>query len=478
MKKLLTILIILMLTLSACQKQATSEASKEAEPQATVSVKVVKVGRQDIAATSIATGTIYPLEQATVSAKVAAPIAKMELLKNRVVKAGEVLAVLESKDLSATVAEAQSTLAELRATEQQLVAGTIPQTAAQNQKALHDAQANVNNALVLYNRRMTLYQQGGIAKKELEAAEFSLHAAENELKLAEAQIQLREQAFNKTDREIANNRAEQARYRLQNAETQLSYTIIRSPISGVVTDQYQYQGEFAGAGAKLITIMALNEVIIHAQLPENIVRKLKLDDVAAISSLDANDENISGRVSLISKTVDPVSRTVEVWVRAANPNNQLRPGASAKVTITTAIAHDALAIPIKAVTFENPNEPNGTVMVVEKEIAHTKQIVTGNRQGDLIEVRSGLNEDETVIVEGNYQLPDNSKVQLEEDDAKETGEKGEKDKQDEKDGKGEKDEKGTEGKPASPASSKEPTPAKTEEPTTKSLASPTPKAKS
>src|SRR6266705_4223169 len=122
-----------------------------------VSVKVAKAEKSEIATEVSAVGTIWPREKADVAAKVGAQIKRMALLKNKFVKAGEVIALLESRDLQAQRAEALAALNEARASERSVVTGTIPQTNAQDQKALRDAQAKVNNARATYERRRVLY---------------------------------------------------------------------------------------------------------------------------------------------------------------------------------------------------------------------------------------------------------------------------------------------------------------------------------
>src|ERR1051325_3726288 len=169
------------------------KSSGDAEEKVTpvVSVKVAKAEKGSIAAEVVAVGTIWPREKADVSAKVSAQIKKMALLKNKFVRAGEVIAVLESRDLEAQRAEAVAALNEARANERSLITGTIPKTNAEDQKALLDARAKVNNARATYERRRALYEKGGISKKDLESSQLDLTTAENELRLQEQTVALR-----------------------------------------------------------------------------------------------------------------------------------------------------------------------------------------------------------------------------------------------------------------------------------------------
>src|ERR1041385_7572065 len=182
-------------------KKSAAEAEKEPTP--VVSVKVAKAEKGAIAAEVVAVGTIWPREKADVAAKVSAQIKKMALLKNKVVRAGEVIAVLESRDLQAQRAEAVAALNQARAEERSLVTGTIPKTNAEDQKALNDARAKVNNARALYDRRRGLYERGGISKKDLEQSQLDLTTAEDELRLAQQTVALRGGSLNPNDRALA-----------------------------------------------------------------------------------------------------------------------------------------------------------------------------------------------------------------------------------------------------------------------------------
>src|SRR5215510_4261663 len=144
-----------------------SAGESESEVTPVVSVKVVKVEKGSIAAQVTAVGTIWPREKADVGAKISAQIKQMPLLKNKHVRAGEIIAVLESKDLQAQRAEAVAALNEARANERSLITGTIPKTDAEDQKDLLDARAKVNTARATYERRRTLFDRGGISRKDL-----------------------------------------------------------------------------------------------------------------------------------------------------------------------------------------------------------------------------------------------------------------------------------------------------------------------
>jgi len=412
-------------------RNSKSEGEQEAEVPPTVSVKVARAEKGTIATPVTAVGTIWPREKADVGAKISAQIKSMALLKNKLVRAGQIIAVLESRDLQAQRAEAVAALNEARANERSVVTGTIPKTNAEDQKALTDARAKVNNARALYDRRRALYERGGISQKDLEASQLDLTTAENELRLQEQTVTLRARSLNPNDRALASAHTAQAQQHLATLDAQLSYATIRSPITGIVTDQFQYEGEFASAGGKLVTIADTSTVIVKAPFSDTAVAQLKTGDPATVVPTDTSAEEMHGKVTLLSRSSDPTNRTVEVWVTLGNEDGKLRANGAAQVTIAANTRNDAIIVPASAVTLETSNADEGTVMVVDNQnVAHETKVKIGIRTSDKIEIVEGLKGGETVVIEGNYALPDGTKVVVATEKEEKEGEK--KDEPDEK----------------------------------------------
>ena len=421
-------LLLLALTILIIWRYRKSAGEAEEKVTPVVSVKVAKAEKGSIAAEVVAVGTIWPREKADVSAKVSAQIKKMALLKNKFVRAGEVIAVLESRDLQAQRAEAVAALNQARAEERSVVTGTIPKTNAEDQKALLDARAKVNNARATYQRRRTLYDQGGISKKDLEASQLDLTTAEDELRLQQQTVSLRGRSLNPNDRALAAAKTAEAQQHLATLDAQLSYATIRSPISGIVTDQYQYEGEFAAPGGKLVTIADVTSVIVKAPFSDTVASQMKVGDSVSVVPTDTSAEEMKGQVTLLSRSSDPTNRTVEVWVTLANGQGLLRANGAAEVKVFANSKSDAIVVPAAAVTLEASNADEGTVMVVDAQnVAHEKKVTVGIRTKDKIEIVEGLADGETVVIEGNFALPDGTKVEVAKDEEKK--ESAEKDKE-------------------------------------------------
>jgi multidrug efflux pump subunit AcrA (membrane-fusion protein) len=424
------LLVLLLVVVLIWRARKTEQAEEKTVTR--VSVKVAKAEKTSIAADVSAVGTIFPREQATVGAKISAQIKSMALLKNKVVKAGEVIAVLESRDLLAQRAEAVAALNQERANERSVTTGAIPQANAQDEKAVRDARAKLTNARAIYQRRRTLFDQGGISKKDLEASELDLTTAENELRLAEQTVTLRTKSLNPNDRALAAAKVAQAEQHLATLDAQLGYATIRAPITGIVTDQFQYEGEFAAAGAKLVNIADISEVIVKAPFADTVAAQLKVGDTADILPTESGSAETHGPVTLISRATDPTNRTVEVWVTLANGAARLRANGAAQVTVSTKSKEGAIVVPTSAVTLEATNANEGTVMVVnDKSVAQERKVTTGIRADNKIEITAGLQEGETVVIEGNFALPDGTAVEVSKDEKDEKPEGGDKKKEEE-----------------------------------------------
>jgi RND family efflux transporter, MFP subunit len=396
----------------------------EKKEDVVVSVKTSKAEKGPIAREISAVGTASAARQSTVAASISAQITQMAILKNALVQKGNVIAVLASQDLDAQRREAQAALDEARLNFETLQKVTIPQTSAQTEKELADAKAALDNAKATYERRKDLYAKGGISLKEVEASKLAFDNAENNLRLVQKNVRLNTGAVNPNSRAIAETKIKQAEDHLKTIEAQAGLAVIHAPITGIVTDQFQFQGEFASSGAKLVTIADVSEIIVKAQFADSAVAGMKTGDEVTIYPNTAPDERLGGRVTLVSRSTDPTSRTVEIWANFANGRGLLRPGDAVKFVVASQPANDALTVPLSAVQFETANSDEGTVMTVDNQsIAHETKVKVGIKTADRVQILEGINEGETVVTEGNYALPDGTRVEVATNEEKPAGEK-------------------------------------------------------
>jgi len=127
---------------------------------------------------------------------------------------------------------------------------------------------------------------------------------------------------------------------------------------------------------------------------------------------------MTGKVTLISRSSDPQNRTIEVWATFGNPQGSLLAGGAVQFVVSNQTVDEAVVVPVSAVTLDASNADSGTVMTVgEDSVAHETKVKIGIKQGDKVQIVEGLNGGETVVVEGNYALPDGTKVEIAKEDS-------------------------------------------------------------
>jgi HlyD family secretion protein len=174
----------------------------------------------------------------------------------------------------------------------------------------------------------------------------------------------------------------------------------------------------ASPAAPLLTVMDISQVIAKAHIPQSDAALLHKGDKATLS-ISGADTKMNGTVTLVSPALDPNSTTVEIWVQAANPDQQLRPGMTTQLAITAQTIHDAVVVPTAALL--NANGSEAQVMVIDgQSVAQSRDVKLGIQGPQEAQIVSGLKPGEMVINEGAYGLPDKTKVKIEQP---ETGEK-------------------------------------------------------
>ncbi len=402
------LLLLIVLGWRSCHSSTPAEGDAA---NIVVSVQVAKAERTTISNQITQVATLAAVREATITPKIAAPIAQMPLLTNRTVRAGDILAVLESRDLSAQRAEAAAAVVETEATEHSIAQGAVPLTNAQDTKAVRDAKAALENARKTYERRQVLFNEGGISKKDLEASQLAVVNAEDDLRLAESSTTLHRGVTNPGDVTVAQAKAKQAKDRLANLDALVGYAVIRAPFNGVITEQWQFQGELANPSGKLLTIADTSSLIAKMEVGEETASRLKVGDPVIVIVDQAGGQTFPATISLVGRGADAQSRSVEVWARVPNPDGRLRANGVARVVISAQTTSGVVVVPSAAVTLDATNGNSGTVMVVDSQsLAHEVHVTTGIRSAGRTQITAGLNGGEMVVIEGNYGLPDGTKV--------------------------------------------------------------------
>jgi len=411
----------LLMTFALC---GCAGGEKEKEP--VVTVQATPAQRSSLSQVVAAEAVIFPLRQATIAPKITSTITDFKVQRGSRVKKGQLLAVLENRDLAAQAQASQGDFEQADATYAITVNSGLPQ---QVQKAELDAaaaKAGFDAAQKVYESRKDLYQQGAIPRRDLDSGEVALAQARSQNEQAQKQLADLQRMGKEQLMKAAQGTKESAEGHYRAATAQLSYSEIRSPIDGVVTDRPLYVGDLATANQPILTVMDTSILVAKMHVPQSEALLLKMGDNAQIK-VSGVDDLVKARVSLVSPALDPGSTTVEVWVEARKPSPLLKPGMTARVEMTAKTVNDAVVVPTAAV-FKNADDAYYVLLAGADQKAHQKIVELGVKTPDLSQVASGVNAGDLVITSGGYAVPDGTAIQVEKPGAEKTGDAGSDDK--------------------------------------------------
>jgi multidrug efflux pump subunit AcrA (membrane-fusion protein) len=386
--------------------------SKTEQPAPTeVYVQAAHPQRGDISEQLTADATLAPLAQAAISPKVTAPVKKFYVQRGSHVRAGQLLATLENSDLAAAALDNKGAYTAAQGTFDIATGATVPEDTMKAETDLTQATANLKLAQSIADSRGQLFAEGAIPGRDLDTAKAALVQAKAAHEIARQHLEAVQKVSHMAALESAQGQLTSAKGKYLGAEAQLSYTEIRSPISGVVTDRPLFAGETAAAGTPVLTVMDTSALLAKLHISQTQAQQLSVGAPATIA-VRGLDDPLPAKVSLISPALDPGSTTVEVWLRVENAKGTLKAGTPVRTTITGRTAKDALLVPLEAVQT-GPDGESKFVLVIKPNGTAAKQPVTlGIRTNESAQVLSGLAPADTVITTGGYGLDEGTKVKV------------------------------------------------------------------
>lgn len=411
--------MFVVLWLAGCSKPPAEDVK---EPDRARPVQTAEVKRGHIERTITAEGVLRAVDQSSVTPKISAPVKQFLVNRGDHVRAGQLLAVLESSDLAASVSDAKGSYDQASADYRTVSGATVTEELGKAQDDVNSARQALEAAQKLLDSRQDLFRQGALARRLVDEAAVAQQQAKSQYDIAQRHLQ----SYSTVSRqEVVNSSAGQrdsAKGKYDAALAQLSFTEIKSPIAGVISDRPAFAGEMAQAGTPLLTVMNISRVIARVNVPIAQARYVKVGQSGKIIATDGSGE-VAGKVTVVSPAVDPQSTTVEVWIEAENPQEKLRPGGTARVTIDAGTIPDAILVPLSALY---PSIEGGSgIIVVEDGKSKLQKVEVGIRNDEWAQITSDVKPGTVIVTEGGLGLEDGAKVTTakEEDKAKEDGKK-------------------------------------------------------
>lgn len=397
-------LVGICVAVTACSKK------EEAEAEPIIPVQLAEVQLASIERTVVADGILYPFTQSAVMPKISAPVREFRVNRGDHVRKGQLLAVLENRDLAAATAENQGLTKQAEAAYKSTVSASLPEELEKAKLDVQSGKLALDAAEKVHESRKELLREGAIARRSVDESNVSYVQAKAQYEIALRHLQALEKVGREAQTNNVEGQVEAAKARRQGAEIQLQYSQILSPIDGVVAERPLYPGEMANPGTPLLTVMDISRVIARTNVPVEQLKHLKIGIGATVAGQDGT--SFSGKVTVVSPAMDPNSTTAEVWVAADNPGGRLRPGETVRVTIVAEMIENAVVVPLTAIVPSQ--EGFEVVMVVGSDsVALERKVKLGIRTADRVQVMEGVKPGEKVVTEGALGLQDKAKVRAE-----------------------------------------------------------------
>ena len=379
LSKPLAAIAIISFGLTAC-REAPREVEASINPQ-TVAVPVVQVASVELPTVYEAVGTVRARTSTVIASKIMGSVREVKVHTGDAVGAGQLLVVIDSRDLDVAVRQSQAAREEALSAREEV------------DQAVAAAQANLDLAKVTFRRMHDLYEKKSISDQEHDEASARLKAAQAGYDMAVAK------------RAQVAAKIQQASEAVSSAEVMRGYAEIRAPFGGIVTEKPVEPGSMAIPGAPMLTVEQTGALRLEVPVEESFLASVRVGQAVTVT-LDSLDRTLEARVSEIGPQVDPASRAFLVKIDLPSVPH-LRSGVYGRAKFSRG-TRPALVVPAAAVSEQGQLQ---SVIVVEDGSARTRLVTLGQRQGDVVEVLSGLNAGERVVSPRSTTLPDGARVE-------------------------------------------------------------------
>jgi len=398
------IVLLMSLSFQGCKSASDSET----ETLVAVQAERPEVG--DISEHIMADATFSPLAQAAISPKITAPVKAFYVQRGSKVKPGDLLAVLENRDLAAQALDNKGQYDAAEAAYNIQTKAQVQEDYSKAELDLAQAKAQLQLQEEITTSRQNLLKEGAIAGRDYDTAVAALVQAHSAYDIAQNHFASLQRVSRAATLQQAQGQLSSAKGKYLAAQAQVAYSEIRSPIAGVVTDRSLFPGETVSSGSTLVTVMDTSSLLAKVHLSQTVAQRLSVGDEASVS-VPGVDNPVPAKVSLISPALDPGSTTLEVWLRVDNKAGKYKAGTPVRISIVGRTVPKAMKIPLAAVLTSQ--DGSKAVMTVGPDgVAHKKAVQLGINDGEDIQVTDGLNGSDIVVTVGAYGLGDGTKVKI------------------------------------------------------------------
>jgi HlyD family secretion protein len=352
-------------------------------------VVVDQVRRGNLVETVVASGHVETPFRVEIGSQITGTVDDVLVQEGERVGKGQPLISLESRELKASVVQAQGAVAQAEARMRQLAELTLPSA----REALAQAQANLLNAQQTFDRTSQLTKNGFATRAALDDAQKTLDVARTQVRTAEFQVYTA--SAGGSDYVMAQTLLNQAHANLETAQSRLGYATISAPRDGVLITRSVERGTVAQPGKALLVLAPAGEVQLVLQIDERNLGKISLGQKALASADAYPDRRFGAVISYINPGIDITRASVEVKLTVADPPDYLRQDMTVSVDIEVAAKDSALVLPVRSVHDVLSGQP--WVLGIKDGRAVKRPVRLGLRGNSHIEILDGLSDNEAAI---------------------------------------------------------------------------------
>ncbi len=377
-----------------------------------LTVSTTEIIRQDIESNILTSGTVVSKEERKVTADLSGKIKEILVKEGDIVKKGDILALLDSRELEYELKQAQLDL--------DMAEDKLEQLKTEDKTDLEitfkNAEITYKDALQDYEDKKKLYESGAISKADLDEAKSLMDKEYNNYILAKSDY---EQMDNLSEIQIQEKQVKACELEIEKYKDDLEKCEIKSPIDGTVIDIKVKELDVVGTSTEMFIIQDVNNLEIITNISEYDISKIKIGQLVKVTGEGVGNNEYQGVVKYISPsavTVNNGSSTetlVEVKIDIKEKDTEFKPNFSANVEINTAKKEKALVIPYEALY----SEKDGTKVIYKVENGKAKRVVVETGiEGDMVVevIGEGLMEKDKVILNPTEMIKDGMDVNVSE----------------------------------------------------------------
>lgn len=397
MKKYLALFLILgSLGLVGC-----GESPVEKEKPIAVSVQAAKGG--EIKNTNIFTGTTKIKEETEVTVEMGGTVQEVYVTLGQQVKKGDKLLIIKGDDVQNGVKQAAAALELAKANYTNTTDGSVESQKNALDNSLKLAQMAYDEAKRSHDINIQLYQAEAISEDMYKKSEMGLSQAKQNLDMAQKSYDTSSGKSIPELKVLAEKQLNQAQVAYDIAASNLNKLTLTAPVDGIITAKNFDVNEMISQQKPAFVIASPNTLQIDLKVTQADLPKFSVNQEVEVT---VNDKKIKGTVKYVPAVVDENTSLYEVQVVIDNSDNDLKAGMSADVEVSVEKQEQAITVPKKAV-FEEDEKKYVYIADSDNKAVKT-EVTTGITTETTIEIKSGVSQDDTVVIGGLNLISDGS----------------------------------------------------------------------